>query len=302
MYLDMSSNLDTLLITGGTGSLGRAVAKKLLTRENCPFRDLKIAVFSRDEHKQEQLAQELAPFDPYERMRYWLGDVRDKDRLQVAVNCSALIIHAAALKIVPTAEYNPFEYIKTNIGGSQNLIDCCSSVIMPPGYPKVLAVSTDKAVKPINLYGATKLTMEKMMLASNNVRGQLGPRFSVCRYGNVANSNGSVIKVFRKQLADGLPLTITDERMTRYWIELDEAADFVLQSLKDMHGGETFIPDMPSFKVLHLAEAIGGQHPIKIIGVRPGEKLHESIDENRTSNINTAWLSQDMLAEKLRHM
>lgn len=268
-----------ILITGGTGSLGRAIISKLLKLNSFT----KICIYSRDEHKQEQV-RELFNNDP--RLRFFIGDIRDKDRLKLAVQGVTHIIHAAALKVVPTAEYNPFETIKTNIIGAQNLVDCVTNreTFYMGNYPRVIAVSTDKAVHPINLYGATKLCAEKLFIAANNIQGNYGPKFSVARYGNVANSNGSVIPLFQRQLADATALTITDDRMSRFWITLEEASDFVLKCLNAMHGAEIFVPEMKSFRVKDLALVMmqdAGYAPEKqwcrVIGIRPGEKLYEEI-------------------------
>lgn len=301
-----------ILITGGTGSFGQACVKYLLSTPHSFSQtgNDKIMIYSRDEHKQEKMARELKNLDKYERLRFFIGDVRDKDRLRLAVEQSNYIIHAAALKIVPTAEYNPFEYVKTNILGTQNLIDVTPKAM----GVKVIALSTDKAVNPINLYGATKLCMERMILAANNVHGEFGAKFSVVRYGNVANSNGSVIQVFKEQRDKGLPLTITDPNMTRFWITLEEAVKFVWGKINniDMKGGEVFIPDMPSFNIIDLARAFTSykqiitpyeeDKSIKIIGTRPGEKLHEQIDEHNFSNENNKWLDMWELRKNLETM
>lgn len=287
--------MNSILITGGTGSFGRALTKELINLARHRFDPLairRIVIYSRDEHKQEQMAQELKD----ERLRFFIGDVRDRDRLILALAGCDTIVHTAAMKIVPTAEYNPMEAIKTNIIGSQNVIDAA----MYQKIDKVIALSTDKAVNPLNLYGATKLCAEKLFLASNNISDT---KFSVARYGNVANSNGSVIPLFKKQLANKEPLTVTDENMTRYWITLDDAVKFVLSSLSKMKGGEVFIPDMPSFKVKALAWAMSQPNTvIKKIGVRPGEKIHEQIDQDKFSNINENWLGVDELKTKLTEM
>lgn len=283
--------MNSIMITGGTGSFGRACVRKLL---DIPFGSAfwhsRIVIYSRDEHKQEQMARE---FENNERLRFFIGDVRDRDRLILGMAGCYTVIHAAAMKIVPTAEYNPMECIKTNVMGAQNVIDAA----MMQRIQCVMALSTDKAVNPLNLYGASKLCAEKLFLASNNVSDT---RFSVVRYGNVANSNGSVIPLFKEQLSKGLPLTVTHEDMTRYWITLDEAVDFVLGCIWNMKGGEVFLPDMPSFKVMDLARATSDK--IRITGIRPGEKLHEQIDQDKYSNINDAWLDQDNLKQKLKDM
>lgn len=288
--------MSSILITGGTGSFGQALALKLLTRKYD-----KIIIYSRDEHKQEQMAKRLAPFDKHKQLRFFIGDIRDKDRLRLAMREAWYIVHAAAMKIVPTAEYNPMECIKTNVLGAQNLIDIAHENCN--FEKKILALSTDKAVAPKNLYGASKLCAEKLFIASNL---NIYAKFSVVRYGNVANSNGSVIKVFKEQLDKGLPFTITNNLMTRYWITLDEAVEFVLNCLGKMQGGETFIPNMPSFRVMDLAMAmndpLSSYIPLEVIGVRPGEKIHEQIDDDKFSDQNDTWLSVDQLRTFLKEM
>lgn len=286
-----------LLITGGTGSFGQALVKYLLAKELYD----KIVIYSRDEHKQELMKEKFKS----DKLRFLIGDVRDKDRLQLAVDNAHDIVHTAALKIVPNAEYDPFEYIKTNIMGSQNLIECAINhkLIGYDGattYPKVIALSTDKAVSPLNLYGATKLTMEKLFIAANNIRGQYGPKFSVVRYGNVFGSNGSVMPLFKRMKEMGAPIPVTDYRMTRFFITLEEAVEFTMNSLNKMQGGEMFIPNMPSFKIIDLASCFDSQ--ITEIGIRPGEKLHEEIEIGRSSEHNDVWLSQNDLRAQLRDM
>lgn len=287
-----------ILITGGTGSFGQALVKYLLTKELYD----KIVIYSRDEHKQEQMREKFKS----DKLRFLIGDVRDKDRLKLSVDDAHHIVHTAALKIVPSAEYNPFEYVKTNILGSQNLIDCCiNHTLVNVGggastYPKVIALSTDKAVSPLNLYGSTKLTMEKLFIAANNIKGEYGPKFSVVRYGNVAGSNGSVIPLFKRMKELGAPMPITDIRMSRFWITLEEAVEFTMNSLAKMQGGETFIPDMPSFKVIDLAKCFSDK--ITEIGIRPGEKLHEEIEIGRSSDNNDAWLSEIDIRKQLLGM
>jgi UDP-N-acetylglucosamine 4,6-dehydratase len=284
------------LIIGGTGSLGNALVEQLLKVGYDPyFPNYKICIYSRDEHKQEQMARK---FSNHAALRFLIGDIRDKDRLNLAIHGGVThIINAAALKIVPAMEYNPFECLKTNTIGAQNVIDCLCNFGY---YPiKFIQVSTDKAVKPINVYGASKLCAEKLTLAANNITGEMGHRYSVVRYGNVANSNGSVIPLFKKQLAANEPLTITDERMTRFWITLEDAATFVLECLHKMEGGETFIPKMPSFKVTDLARAMTDK-PYIVTGIRPGEKLHESISDELSSDTNDNWLWMCELQDKLR--
>lgn len=285
----------SILVTGGTGSFGQAFVETLI--KGNIFANHKIIVYSRDEHKQELMDKKLMKYLGYDRLRFFIGDIRDKERLQLAMHDAFWVIHAAALKIVPYAEYNPFEYVKTNIQGSQNVIDCLLNSNNRGAGRKCIAVSTDKAVKPVNLYGATKLTMEKMFLAANNIHGLEGPMFSVCRYGNVANSNGSVIPLFKTLNDLKAPLPITDERMTRFWITLTEAVEFVLAKLHHMNGNEVFTPNMPSFKIVDLAEAFGAK--TEIVGIRPGEKLHEEIKDGVTSDNNTTWLGVTELKSQL---
>lgn len=264
-----------ILITGGTGTLGQELVRFFLQTRWAT----RICIYSRGEHRQDQMAQY---FNHDERLRFFIGDVRDLPRLTLALRGIDIVIHTAALKIVPTAEYNPFETIKTNVIGAQNVIDACLANSHSGNYPKVLAVSTDKAVNPINLYGATKLCSEKLFIAANNIRGLNGPKFAVARYGNVANSNGSIIPLFRKQIADGKNPTVTHPEMTRYWIDIHTAVMFIISSLDRMSGGEIFVPKMDSFKVMDLALAMmHSWAPEKqyciITGTRPGEKLHETI-------------------------
>lgn len=261
-----------VLITGGTGTLGNELTKVILENTS---EDVRLIIFSRDEHKQEIMAEK---FGHDSRISFFLGDVRNKERLKLAVWSCDLIIHAAALKRVPALEYNPSEALLTNIIGTQNLIEAVYEKNYSGVYTKVIGVSTDKAVSPTNLYGATKLCAEKLLLAANNIHRPA--IFSVVRYGNVAGSRGSVIPKFISQKAAGQPITLTDERMTRFYITTAEAARFVLHSAGRMQGGEVFIPEMKSFKVAELAGIID-QSPqpngIQITGIRPGEKLHEEI-------------------------
>ncbi len=257
-------NDKSILITGGTGSFGKQCIKTLLQR----YRPKKIVVYSRDELKQFEMAQEFT--DPC--MRYFLGDVRDGERLIQAMQGIDFVIHAAALKQVPAAEYNPMECIKTNIQGAQNVIAACFAT----NVQKVIALSTDKAANPVNLYGATKLVSDKLFVAANNTTGARKIRFSVVRYGNVVGSRGSVVPFFKKLLAEGAKeLPITDARMTRFWITLPQGVDFVLKNFQRMKGGEIFIPKIPSSNITDLAEAMAPGIATKIIGIRPGEKLHE---------------------------
>lgn len=257
-------NNKSILITGGTGSFGKQFTKTILER----YKPKKVIIYSRDELKQYEMAQTFnAP-----QMRYFIGDVRDGARLEQAMDGVDYVIHAAALKHVPVAEYNPMECIKTNIYGAENVIKAAIAA----GVTKVIALSTDKAANPINLYGATKLASDKLFVAANNMVGDRKTRFSVVRYGNVIGSRGSVVPFFRKLLAEGVKeLPITDERMTRFWITLQEGVDFVINNFERMHGGEIFIPKIPSATMTDLAKAMAPDLPIKIIGIRPGEKLHE---------------------------
>jgi UDP-N-acetylglucosamine 4,6-dehydratase len=265
-------NDKTILVTGGTGSFGRKFVETLLTRHN-PKR---IIVLSRDELKQHQMRMEVK--DP--RLTFFIGDVRDRERLYRAFQADVdLVVHAAAMKQVPACEYNPFEAIKTNIVGAQNIIDAAIDC----GVPRVLALSTDKAVNPTNLYGATKLCAEKLFVQGNSYAGGRDTRFACVRYGNVVGSRGSVIPLFREQSRFGR-LTLTDERMTRFWLTLEQGVDFVLNCGELMHGGEIFVPRIPSMGLTELAQAIAPTCKIEYTGIRPGEKLHEvlvSVDEAR---------------------
>ncbi|MBM7606293.1 UDP-N-acetylglucosamine 4,6-dehydratase [Metabacillus crassostreae] len=255
----------SVLVTGGTGSFGKKFISKILEQDV-----KKVIVFSRDELKQYEMAQEYT--DP--RIRFFIGDVRDKDRLYRAFDGVDIVIHAAALKHVGACEYNPFEAVKTNIHGAQNIIEAA----IDRGVEKVIALSTDKAASPINLYGATKLASDKLFVAGNSYAGNKVTKFSVVRYGNVVGSRGSVVPFFKKLKEQGVTqLPITDERMTRFWITLDQGVQFVIDNLYRMKGGEIFIPKIPSMKVVDLAEAIAPNCEIKIVGIRPGEKLHEAM-------------------------
>ncbi|MEX0734711.1 MAG: UDP-N-acetylglucosamine 4,6-dehydratase (inverting) [Steroidobacteraceae bacterium] len=254
----------SILITGGTGSFGRQYVKTILER----FRPKKVIVYSRDELKQFEMEHDFHQ----DCMRYFIGDVRDRDRLVQAMNGVDYVIHAAALKQVPAAEYNPMECIKTNIHGAENVIHAA----LANEVEKVIALSTDKAANPINLYGATKLVSDKLFVAANNLAGGHKTRFSVVRYGNVVGSRGSVIPLFKRQIASGCDqLPITDTKMTRFWITLQQGVDFVLKNFERMHGGEIFVPKIPSVRIVDLASAMAPSLPHKIIGIRPGEKLHE---------------------------
>jgi len=254
----------TVLITGGTGSFGKKYVKTLLER----YSPKKIIIFSRDELKQFEMQQDFN--EPC--MRYFIGDVRDKERLTQAMNGVDLVIHAAALKQVPAAEYNPMECIKTNINGAENVI----SAALAHNVEKVIALSTDKAANPINLYGATKLVSDKLFVAANNISGGHNTTFSVVRYGNVVGSRGSVVPFFQKLIDEGATeLPVTHDEMTRFWITLQDGVDFVLKNFERMLGGEIFIPKIPSMRVIDLAKAMAPELSMKIIGIRPGEKLHE---------------------------
>ncbi|MEA3352845.1 MAG: UDP-N-acetylglucosamine 4,6-dehydratase (inverting) [Campylobacterota bacterium] len=257
-------NGKNILITGGTGSFGRKYTKILLQN----YKPNKIIIFSRDELKQYEMEQEYNDSC----MRYFIGDVRDKERLVKAMNDIDYVIHAAALKHVPIAEYNPMECIKTNINGAQNVIDAA----IANKVKKTIALSTDKAANPVNLYGATKLASDKLFVAANNLVGSQDISFSVVRYGNVVGSRGSVIPFFNKIIREGAKeLPITDEKMTRFFITLDDGVNFVLKNFERMHGGEIFVPKIPSMKIVEMAKVLAPDLPHKIIGIRPGEKLHE---------------------------
>jgi UDP-N-acetylglucosamine 4,6-dehydratase (inverting) len=257
-----------ILVTGGTGSFGKQFIATVLER----YSPTRVIVFSRDELKQYEM-QQSEPFASHvDQMRYFIGDVRDEPRLRRALEGVDVVVHAAALKQVPAAEYNPFEAVKTNILGAQNVIDASIAT----GVSRVIALSTDKAAAPINLYGATKLASDKLFVAANNHRGKHDIRFSVVRYGNVMGSRGSVIPFFRERATSGV-LPITDERMTRFNITLNEGVDLVLASFERMWGGEIFVPKIPSYRILDVAKAIAPDATIEIVGIRPGEKLHEEM-------------------------
>ncbi len=266
--MSMNLNEKSILITGGTGSLGKQLTKTLLSK----WPNIKrIVIFSRDEQKQYQMSNEV-PFSNKKCMRFFIGDVRDYERLKRALTSVDYVIHAAAMKHVHIAEYNPDECIKTNIGGAENVIR--ASIEM--GIKKVVALSTDKACSPINLYGATKLTSDKLFIAANNIKGHSDISFSVVRYGNVLGSNGSVVPFFLKEKNNGI-LPITNTEMTRFNISLEEGVDMVLHALDVAWGGEIFVPKIPSYKILDLAKAIGPDCKIVTTGIRPGEKIHEEM-------------------------
>lgn len=270
----------SVLITGGSGSLGKALVRKLLDETDVR----RIAIYSRDELKQFHMRSE---FEDNSRLRWFIGDIRDKDRLVRAMHGVDYVVHAAALKQVDTGEYNPMEFIKTNVLGSQNVIEAS----IDAGVSKVVALSTDKASSPINLYGATKLTADKLFVAANNYSQSYGTSFCVVRYGNVMGSRGSVIPFFQNLAAEGKPLPITDIRMTRFWISIEDAVKFVLDSFELMQGGELYVPRIPSMKIIDLAKAVSPDSAVFEIGIRPGEKLHEEMisaeDSRRTIKVSS---------------
>ncbi|NMC36095.1 UDP-N-acetylglucosamine 4,6-dehydratase (inverting) [Candidatus Beckwithbacteria bacterium] len=274
------THLKSILITGGTGTFGRSFAKTVL--ENYPHIE-KVVIFSRDEFKQFEMSNLDWCQKHQKRLRFFVGDVRDKDRLLRAFSGIDVVVHAAALKQIPSCEYNPFEAIKTNVWGAQNVIEAA----LDCKVKRVVALSTDKACSPINLYGATKLCSDKLFISANSYAGLQDTRFAVVRYGNVTGSRGSLIPFFQKLVeakADSMP--ITDERMTRFWLNIHEAVDLVLLALNNTLGGEIFVPKIPSVKITDIAKAIAPHIPIKIIGIRPGEKIHEkmiSIDDARNT-------------------
>ena len=280
----------SVLITGGTGSLGKSLIEYMLAESKVR----RIAVFSRDELKQQHLRQQ---FQNDSRLRWFLGDVRDLERLKRAFHGVDYVIHAAALKQVDTGEYNPMEFIKTNVLGSQNVIDAS----IEAGVKRVVALSTDKASSPINLYGATKLTADKLFVAANNYSVTYGTTFSVVRYGNVMGSRGSVIPFFQECATKGISLPITDFRMTRFWISLDSAIKFIVESLEIMTGGELYVPRIPSMKIIDLARAVAPNSNLVEIGMRPGEKLHEEMisadDSRRTIILDDRFVVTPVVAE-----
>jgi len=273
----------TVLITGGTGSFGQAFVRRVLECHD----PKKVIVFSRDELKQYEMQQVI----PDDRVRFFIGDVRDVDRLKRACEGVQVVVHAAALKQVPAAEYNPFECIKTNVLGAQNVIDAALST----GVDRVVALSTDKAANPINLYGATKLCSDKLFVAGNAYSGHGGPRLAVVRYGNVVGSRGSVVPLFLRLRETGV-IPISDPRMTRFWITLDEGVQFVIDSIDRMHGGELFVPKIPSADIVTLAEAVAPGCRRQTVGIRPGEKLHELMiggdDARHTRDMGTHYVVQ----------
>lgn len=262
-------NNSSILVTGGTGSFGRAFIQYVLKN----FKPRKAIIFSRDELKQYDMQQDPILQDQSS-LRFFIGDVRDRDRLEMAMRDVDFVFHAAALKQVPAAEYNPMECIRTNVIGAENVVKAAIST----GVKKVVGLSTDKAASPINLYGASKLASDKIFVAANNMSGTNGPRFSVVRYGNVLGSRGSFVPMIRKLVEAGAPsIPVTDKRMTRFWITLDQGINFVLSSLEMMEGGEVFIPKIPSMNIADMVKALAPGVPTQIIGIRPGEKLHETM-------------------------
>jgi len=289
-YAALDLDGKSILVTGGTGSFGRAFVRTVLSRH----KPAKLIVFSRDEMKQYEMAQEFDDIS-HPCMRYFIGDVRDVDRLEMAMRGVDIVVHAAALKHVPAAEYNPFECIHTNVLGAENVVKAA----IRSGVDKVVALSTDKAASPINLYGASKLASDKIFVAANNLSGGI-TAFSVVRYGNVIGSRGSVVPLFRRLIAEHADhLPITDERMTRFWITLRQGVDFVLSTLTVMRGGEIFIPKIPSTKITDMARVMAPNLPIKVIGIRPGEKVHEVMitedDARTTGHLSDRYVIQPAL-------
>lgn len=283
-------NGKSILVTGGTGSFGHAFVEKVLA----DYKPKRLVVFSRDELKQHNMQQRFPPAK-HPSLRFFLGDVRDERRLLTALRGIDYVIHAAALKQVPAAEYNPFEFIKTNVMGAENLINAAIDC----GVKKVIALSTDKAVNPINLYGATKLCSDKLFIAGNAYVGGASTHFSVVRYGNVLGSRGSVIPLFLQQRASGT-LTVTDPRMTRFWVTIKQGVEFVLLALEQMVGGEIFVPKLPTMNIGDLAKAICPECELKVVGIRPGEKLHEVLiprdDARNTLEFDDYYIIKPMMA------
>jgi UDP-N-acetylglucosamine 4,6-dehydratase len=282
----------SVLVTGGTGSFGRRFIDMLLEHT----RARRLIVFSRDEYKQYEMQQRLAP-ESLERTRFFIGDVRDAERLELATREVDVIVHAAALKQVPAAEYNPFECIRTNVTGAENVVRAA----LRNDVRRVIALSTDKAANPINLYGASKLASDKIFIAANNLSGKSETRFAVVRYGNVVGSRGSVIPLYRRLVEEGAEyLPVTDDRMTRFWITLQQGVEFVVNSLALMRGGEIFVPKIPSMRIVDLACAMGPGLPIKIVGIRPGEKLHEVMvtddDSRQTLELRDRYIIEPTFA------
>jgi len=293
-FLEPRAQLDghSILVTGGTGSFGKRFVKTVLER----YKPARLAVYSRDELKQYEMGLEL-PVQKHPALRYFIGDVRDAGRLEMAMRGVDIVIHAAALKQVPTAEYNPFECIATNVHGAENVVNAA----IRTGVKRVIALSTDKAANPINLYGASKLASDKIFIAANHLAGGDGCRFAVVRYGNVIGSRGSVIPLFRKMINDGATeLPITDDRMTRFLITLQQGVNFVLSSMSLTRGGEIFVPKIPSMKITDVAAAIGPQAKMNVVGIRPGEKLHEVLITEEDAW--TTWELPDRFVIEPSHM
>lgn len=283
-------NNKSILITGGTGSFGKQFTKTILER----YDPKKVIIFSRDELKQFEMEQVFNQ----KCMRYFIGDVRDRDRLTMAMRGVDYVIHAAALKQVPAAEYNPMECIKTNVYGAENVIHAS----LANKVQKVIALSTDKAANPINLYGASKLASDKLFVAANNIAGQDPTRFSVVRYGNVVGSRGSVVPFFKNLIQNGTDhLPITDDRMTRFWITLQHGVDFVLKGFERMQGGELFVPKIPSVRIVDLATAMAPDLPQRIIGIRPGEKLHEVMCPGDDSHLTLEFYDHYMIQPTIQY-
>lgn len=283
---DVDLNGKSILVTGGTGSFGKRFIQSVLER----YAPRRVIIFSRDELKQYEMALDLSP-QKYPALRYFIGDVRDADRLDMALRDVDVVVHAAALKQVPAAEYNPFECIQTNVIGAENVVRAS----LRNGVSKVIALSTDKAASPINLYGASKLASDKIFVAANNLAGRDGTSFSVVRYGNVMGSRGSVIPFFRKLIDEGADsLPITDAEMTRFWISLQQGVDFVLSCLGLTRGGELFVPKIPSMKITELAQFMAPGLPHEVVGIRPGEKIHEVLitedDARNTLDIGDRYI------------
>ena len=283
----------SILVTGGTGSFGQTFVRYLLDHTSAR----RIVIFSRDEQKQYEMEARLTP-EERARLRFFIGDVRDRERLSMAMRDGDVVVHAAALKIVPTAEYNPFECIQTNVFGAENVVQAA----IQTGAKKVIALSTDKAANPINLYGASKLASDKIFVAANHLSGSSGTRFSVVRYGNVMGSRGSVLPLFQRLIREGVDsLPITDPVMTRFWINLAQGVEFVLSCLEMMRGGETFVPKIPSMRIVDLATALAPKLPHRVVGIRPGEKLHEimvTVDDAR----NTVDMGDRYVIEPQSHL
>jgi len=287
----------SIIVTGGTGSFGQAFIKKVSQL----YRPKKLIVFSRDELKQYEMAQKF-PEAQYPFLRFFIGDVRDYNRLEMAFRDIDVVVHAAALKHVPIAEYNPYECIHTNVIGAENIVRAA----FRQKVKKVIALSTDKAVSPINLYGASKLAADKIFVAANNIQGNDPTTFSVVRYGNVIGSRGSIVPMFQKMAQTNVPfLPITDDRMTRFWIALEQGVDFVLSSIELMKGGEIFVPKIPSMKIIDMAKVIAPGIDTKIIGIRPGEKLHEAMltadESNSTYNLEDRFVLCPGNLESAKH-